>query len=405
MGVPATADALNQVTFSEAGNLTTKRDFPGAALLPDGRVLVVGGNSGSGDLKTAEVFDPKTNTFSPLGVTMNSIRMAPSTASLPDGRVLIAGGYNGSVDEASAEVYNPGAGTFSPIGPMPSPRAGAATASLPDGSVLLAGGYDNGTYLDTSLIFNPATNTFSTAPNLPDHPYGSAAAPISGGRILVAGGYANPPDLYLDRALLFDGSAFTATGSLPTHTYAPAAAPMPQGRALVAGGYDDAIGDDLPRALIFDPASGSFSSAGIGNLLHKREEAAAVELQDGRVLVAGGYADGDAINTAEVLSVPANSFKAKLKGRKVTLSVTTEGVAQTTDVSTKVATTAKKKKKPKLVQTTKKRGGPGKITVKIKLTKRGSAQLSQKGKLKVRVVYTPDQGIAATSKVKLRTGK
>jgi hypothetical protein len=105
--------------------------------------------------------------------------------------------------------------------------------------------------------------------------------------------------------------------------------------------------------------------------------------------------------------VPSNSFATKLKGRKVKFSVTTEGVGQVMDVSTKVATTAKKKKKkkPKLVKTTSKHGGPGTIVVKIKLTKQGSAKLRQKGKLKVRVSYTPDGGLATTQKLKLRAGK
>jgi hypothetical protein len=180
--------------------------------------------------------------------------------------------------------------------------------------------------------------------------------------------------------------------------YAPAGASLPQGRALVVGGANDVSGsrDEVSTALAFDPTTNTFSSNGIGNLIHKREEAGAVELADGRVLVAGGW-DGGAVKSAEVLSVPS-----------ITFSVTTEGVAQTTDISTKVATTAKKKKKkkkPKLVKTTSKRGGPGKVTVKIKLTKRGAAQLASKGKLKVRVVYTPDQGISATKKLKLRSGK
>jgi len=113
----------------------------------------------------------------------------------------------------------------------------------------------------------------------------------------------------------------------------------------------------------------------------------------------------DAIATAEILSVPSNSFTSKLKGRKVKFSVTTEGVAEVTDVSTKVATTAKKKKKPKLVKTTSAHGGPGTITVKIKLSKQGSAKLREKGKLQVRVVYTADQGLSATKKLKLRAGK
>jgi Galactose oxidase, central domain/Kelch motif len=404
--LPASAMAINPVSFSEVGHLTTPRDYPGAALLPDGRVLVAGGWDRTDYVKTAEVFDPKTNSFSPLAATMNSIRYAPATADLPDGRVLFAGGNDGSDDLATAEVFNPNAGTFSPVGSLSRPRQGATAASLPDGRVLVAGGYDHGTYLDSSDIFDPKTNTFSPGPNLPGGAtYGAAAAAISGGQILVAGGYRNPGGVYLDTAALFNGSAFTATTSLPTHTYGAAGASLPQGRALLAGGYDDNIVDGyLTRSLIFDPNSSTFSSAGIGNLNHRREEAAAVELEDGRVLVAGGY-DSDALDTAEVLSVPSNSFTSKLKGRKVKFSVTNEGVAQVSDTSVKVATTAKKKKKPKLVKTTSKHGGPGTIVVKIKLTKQGSAKLRQKGKLSVRVAYTPDQGLAATRKLKLRAGK
>jgi hypothetical protein len=185
--------------------------------------------------------------------------------------------------------------------------------------------------------------------------------------------------------------------------YGPTGAALPGGRALVAGGYDG--NDNVDIAEIFDPATNSFSSAGVGRLIGKRQEAAGASLPDGRVLIAGGY-DGTALSSAQVLGVPSNSFKSKLKGRKVKFSVSTEGVAQVTDISTKVATTAKKKKKnPKLVKSTSKHGGPGTIVVKIKLTKQGSAKLRQKGKLRVRVVYTPDGGVAATKKLKLRVGK
>jgi hypothetical protein len=85
----------------------------------------------------------------------------------------------------------------------------------------------------------------------------------------------------------------------------------------------------------------------------------------------------------------------------VTFKVTNEGIGEATDSSTKLATTARKKK-PKLVKTTTRHGGPGKITVKVKLTKQGAAKLAQKGKLKVKVAYIPDGGLAATKKLTLR---
>jgi WD40 repeat protein len=403
LAVPATASAINPVSFSPVGNLSTPRDAPGAALLPDGRVLVAGGYVGSNSLDTAEIFDPKTNSFTAIGATMSTVRYAPGAASLPDGRVLIAGGWNGSDDLTSAEVFNPSTGTFSPVGSMSVPRELPGTASLPDGRVLVVGGYAQTDATATTEIFDPRTNTFTPGPTMAEQRWAPAVAAISGGRVLITGGNDGVNDLASTEIFNPSSGTFGPAGSLPSPTRAPAGASLPQGRALVAGGEDD-LGNDLTRALIFDPATSALSSAGIGNLIHEREEAAAVELPDGRVLVVGGW-DGGAVETAEVLSVPSNAFTAKLKGRKVKFAVTNEGVAQVTDVSTKVATTAKKKKKPKLVKTTSKHGGPGKIVVKIKLTKRGAAKLADKGKLRIRVVYTPDQGLSATKKLKLRAGK
>jgi Kelch motif len=288
---------------------------------------------------------------------------------------------------------------------MAVPREEAGVAPLPDGRVLVVGGYSNTDAVDSTEIFNPATNTFSPGPSLPLATYAPATAVISGGQVLIAGGYDNSE---IAAAFVFNPSsgAFATVQSLPTPTYAPGGASLPGGRALVVGGYDGDLGDYTTRALIFDPATNAFSSAGIGNLSQAREEPGTIELPDGRVLVAGGFNSPDRLDSAEVLSVPSNAFKAKLKGRKVKVTVTTEGTASATDVSTKVATTAKKKKKkPKLVKTTSKHGGPGTIVVKIKLTKQGSAKLRLNGKLKVRVSYTPDGGVAATKKLKLRAGK
>jgi hypothetical protein len=72
--------------------------------LSDGRVLIVGGWSiTSPALKSAELYDPKAGTFSPAG-SMVVARFSASATRLPDGRVLIAGGENGTNYLASAEV-------------------------------------------------------------------------------------------------------------------------------------------------------------------------------------------------------------------------------------------------------------------------------------------------------------
>jgi hypothetical protein len=56
-----------------------------------------------------------------------------AAALLQDGRVLVVGGGTG-------DVYSPATGTWTATGPMVYPYASAAAALLPNGQVLYAGG-------------------------------------------------------------------------------------------------------------------------------------------------------------------------------------------------------------------------------------------------------------------------
>jgi hypothetical protein len=80
---------------------------PTANVLPDGRVLILGASAVS---SAAELYDPRTGTFSPTGLPLTA-RIAYSATTLSDGRVLITGGFTFSNDQpellASAEVYQP----------------------------------------------------------------------------------------------------------------------------------------------------------------------------------------------------------------------------------------------------------------------------------------------------------
>ncbi|WP_437690605.1 kelch repeat-containing protein [Sorangium sp. So ce176] len=108
-----------------------------ATLLPDGRVLVVGYSP------LTEIYDPSTNSFSPgEPLETHGKRHAHSATLLPNGCVLVAGGrLNSSSDTADVELYNPDRNRWITIAPLSEPRAfHEATYIDQDGSVLITGG-------------------------------------------------------------------------------------------------------------------------------------------------------------------------------------------------------------------------------------------------------------------------
>lgn len=77
-------------------------------LLPDGRVLVVGGSAGGVPIfanyhavSTAAVFDPVTRRWTRIN-SMSEARVVPAVFVLPNGQVLVVGGNVG--DRPTAEV-------------------------------------------------------------------------------------------------------------------------------------------------------------------------------------------------------------------------------------------------------------------------------------------------------------
>ncbi len=117
-----------------------------ATVLPDGRVLVVGGSSVDFDdgrvaLSKAEVWDPATSAFSPADSLPMDDYYGFATA-LADGRVLIISDEDpyGYAYPASAEVWDPATASFGPAGRLAETRAGHIATLLPDGRVLVVGG-------------------------------------------------------------------------------------------------------------------------------------------------------------------------------------------------------------------------------------------------------------------------
>jgi hypothetical protein len=93
--------------LDDAGRFLAEREGYAAALLADGRVLIVGGQVGEQLLSAAELWDPATSAFTTAG-TMITPRRSPTATVLPDGRVLIVGGFTSLTGPtAAAELWVP----------------------------------------------------------------------------------------------------------------------------------------------------------------------------------------------------------------------------------------------------------------------------------------------------------
>jgi len=293
-GALASAEMYDPATgkFTATGSMAKARAKPIATLLTDGRVLVIGGGifgtDGSGDA-SADLYDPKTGKFSPTG-SMGVPREDETATRLTDGRVLVVGGDSGVEALASAELYDPATGTFSPTGSLALARALPSAVLLQNGRVLVEGGYDLPGMADTAELYDPATGLFGPTGSTGTGRAYDTATLLPDGRVLIAGGMGDGSGGPVPTsALLYDPASgkFTTTGSMSYGRHDHTATVLRDGRVLIVGGFqDDPLDSYRPVSETYDPATGKFSHAAA--LAAPTANHTATLLPDGRVLIAGG---------------------------------------------------------------------------------------------------------------------
>jgi hypothetical protein len=211
--------------FTATGAMKATRARHSATLIASGplagNVLISGGTSdeSGGDVATAELYDPASGQFASTG-RMSTPRenhsatwLSPSVVSGPlAGNVLVAGGSDASATSDSAEVFNPQTGAFSPVGAMTTARTLQAAVLLASGKVLIAGGQSSDTeFLQSAELFDPAHATFAATGAMQNLHAGATATVLENGDALIAGGRSNFADLYDPTA-----GTFSATGKMIT---------------------------------------------------------------------------------------------------------------------------------------------------------------------------------------------
>lgn len=249
--LPTTLLALAFLTPG-ASAITTGRRSHTTTLLPNGNILITGGITSNGGAVTssAEIYNMVTAAWTSPGNINNdgAVTLASHTATLlSNGKVLIAGGYsNAGTPQSNAYLYDPSAATWaaawSATGSLGVARGGhtATLISKGDyaGNVLICGGRNAGGVLATCVMYNGADFTTITVPTMSSSRIGHTAGSVAGGRVFFSGGQDN------------------------------------------AGTY-------LPTNEIYDPDLNQWQSADA--LLQGRSEHSAVVLNNGLVMISGGF--------------------------------------------------------------------------------------------------------------------
>jgi hypothetical protein len=272
----------------------------GAAQLPDGRIIVVGGygglSTGQIGIVDTNIFDPATNTWTRVA-NMNLPRWYPTLTELADGDYVAISGN--STDPShwadTPELYDPTTNTWTLLSKISTPQVHEEeypfSYLIPNGNVLTIGPSEDVTY-----EMNVGAQTWT--------PVGGQSGILNGssiqylpGKILYSGGAPS---------VINKTSAQASTAVLDTTAATPVwrqTAPMASARVyhtltMLANGEVLAVGGEktsdqsvvtkgvLPTE-IWNPTSETWSTAA-PIAAARNYHSTAVLMPDGRVLVAGG---------------------------------------------------------------------------------------------------------------------
>jgi hypothetical protein len=312
---PRPSDSPTGVSQSIEANSKAKIAIPAS-----GDVVLIGGwSSGNKSTAAAEFFDPNTKKFSKTGSMAVSAGagVAALVTMSAQSEILVAGGFGGSskftkktvsqsisgAATSNLQLFDPQTGTFGAAVNLLMPRLGATATALVSGKVLIAGGGDSsGNPANTAEVYDPATGmTAATANNMSSSRMFHTATLLNDGTVLLAGGATDNVGDLTATADIYDPSSnqFTpATGAMSIARAAHATVLLTTGtfagKVVVTGGVANNSGLLSAQLAIelYDPASKRFGP--FGNLNDPRAFHTATELQNGQVLLVGGFSNFNA---------------------------------------------------------------------------------------------------------------
>lgn len=328
-----TTDKSILTTVSEAN--TYQGVFHRVLLLPEGLLLVVGGESQVADVSTTlpnpVIFEITSDTTVNnerqqsykwtrlVGDTLTIGRRDFGASVLEDGRTVLTGGHNSTnavvvapVNAWNIIVYNktPGDNYMVAGAGMPAALAAHGQCVMENGKVLISGGWNTAwnNLRTAAYTFNPDSVVWATVASMNVARLQHQLIHIDN-RVLAIGGRhskIDPNDLdgtILNTCEIYStlGDSWTNTGSMSNARFGFGTVTLPDGRIMVLGGigYNPSrttVAATLKTTEIYDPTTGFWTP---GPPMAFARDWPTTELIGNSIFVAGGFG----INTVEILDL------------------------------------------------------------------------------------------------------
>jgi len=271
-------------------------------LLSDGRVLVMGGHPlSSAATNLCYIGTPDAyGTLSYVQTTNYPMNIAYHTATLlPDGRILAVGGYDGTAATRNTyliTVNGDGTLTFTPSTNYSSNTVYYHTATLlPDGRVLCTGGYYNGATSTVTRLLTVSGDaiTYANGTSLPQAIYGHTATVLLDGRVFIAGGHSTTQVAINNTRIATIAAntiSYIATAVLPGPLVHHCAVSILGYRLMLLGGYNGTASVDSCTIVSISGTVVNYSQ--VRPLLDQVHMAAAVKLNNNKITLTGGSING-----------------------------------------------------------------------------------------------------------------
>ena len=295
-----------------------------ANLLPNGKIMVIGGISSSAAVNTVQLFDPSTRQWT--STTPSNAELAPrydhTATALRDGRVVVIGGKNSLSVPASAiaasssiSIYTPGpndetAGTWSTRTPPAGFTAnlyGHTATLLPDQRILIIGGTTGGSSSNSSSqagIYNPNDNSWQALSSLTEGRE-SHVTIVKNGKIVVVGGKKLVAGSTYPSEKILIAEAGSSWSSYPQSStfkrIGMSAVDLNEKSILIVGGAEES-GNIVNSVHQFDTETGEITNH--STLQSTSADHVTIKLPGGYILNVGGSLDNTNANLATQIFEP-----------------------------------------------------------------------------------------------------